>query len=319
MLVAERGESVVSVLVTGGAGFIGSHVVDRLVAIGEDALVVDDLSRGCLDNISKHAEFAQLDVCDIPALVRLFEGYRPDSVIHLAARTSASASWVDPAADAYVNILGTIGVMQASISVSTVKRITFASSAAVYGDSIDTPAKEDVTPLEPISPYGLSKLTGERYLSMYGRSGLCSISILRFSNVYGPRQRVAGEAAVVPAFIGALSKNEPVVITGNGTQTRDFVYVEDVVDAIVRSLSVHGNLVCNISSDSSVDILRLCEMLRGMIVSTSHLEFVAERAGEIRHSRLSNMRATDILGWSPATSIENGLIATVTAYQGTKW
>jgi UDP-glucose 4-epimerase len=241
------------VLVTGGAGFIGSHLVDRLIQEGHEVVVVDNLSTGKRRNLNRAARLVKLDIQSW-RLERVFRNERPHMVMHLAAQMDVRKSVEDPMFDAQVNVLGTLNVLQQSIK-HGVRKVVFSSSGgAIYGEQEVYPAPEShVT--RPLSPYGVSKLCGEQYLSYYQRVNGLQIVSLRYANVYGPRQDPEGEAGVVAIFIQKLLNNEQAIVNGNGRQTRDFVYVEDVVEANLAAMGqdIQGTYNVGTGEETSVN------------------------------------------------------------------
>jgi UDP-glucose 4-epimerase len=298
------------VLVTGGAGFIGSHAVDRLLADGHEVHVVDNLSTGRRANV--HAR-ARLHVCDIrsPRLGGVFEAARPDTVVHVAAQASVARSVADPVHDAGVNVVGTLAVLEACRR-AAVRRVVYTSTGgAAYGDTQVMPTPED-HPLRPASPYGVSKLAAERTLECWaGLSGGSALT-LRFANVYGPRQDPAGEAGVVAIFASRLLAGAACRVNGDGAQTRDYVFVEDVTDALARAVAypdVAG--IVNIATGVATSVNDIYGRLARLAGVTRPPEFGPARAGEQRHSVLDPARAGAWLGWTPATPLDDGLAKTL--------
>jgi UDP-glucose 4-epimerase len=296
----------VRAIVTGGAGFIGSHVVDSLLARGDEVVAVDDLSRGRREKVSTSAELAVVDIRDADALARLFADFRPDACFHLAAQADVRVSVAQPDLDADVNVVGTIRVLEAARSVGT--KIVFSSTGgAIYGEC-GRPAPES-TPREPLAPYGTSKLAGEEYLATYNRLYGTSHVSLRYGNVYGPRQDPHGEAGVVAIFFGRLARGEAPHIFGDGRQTRDYVYVGDVAAATLAARESRGG-VFNVGTGketSVVDLLEACMRVSGVEIEPA---FDPPRPGELRRSFLDASLAERELGWRPATPLHEGLAAT---------
>ncbi|HEU5323283.1 MAG TPA: NAD-dependent epimerase/dehydratase family protein [Methylomirabilota bacterium] len=299
-----------NVLVTGGAGFIGSHVVDRLLDEGHAVTVLDNLSTGARERVSARATLA---VCDLrhARLDRVFEAAAPAAVVHVAAQAAVPRSVLDPALDASVNVLGTINLLETARRAG-VRRVVYTSTGgAAYGDTDVLPTPE-THPARPSSPYGVSKVSAERYLECWaGLTGAAAIT-LRLANVYGPRQNPLGEAGVVAIFAYRLLRGEPCLINGDGEQTRDYVYVRDVADAVVRALGrAEAGGVVNIGTgrETTVNDLygRLCRAA-GVRRAAAH---GPARPGEQRRSVLDAARAAAVLGWRPATSLDEGLADTV--------
>ena len=297
-------------LVTGGAGFIGSHVVDRLLADGHAVDVVDNLSTG---RRAQANPAARLHVCDIRSarLDDVFAAARPEAVVHLAAQASVARSVADPRFDASVNVLGTLALLEAARR-AAVGRVVFVSTGgAAYGDTDVLPTPEE-HPARPASPYGVAKIAAELYLECWaGLTGGRTLA-LRLANVYGPRQDPRGEAGVVAIFAGRLLAGDECVVNGDGEQTRDYVYVEDVADAVARALARPGAAgVVNIgtAAETSVnDLYRRLARLAGVTRAPRH---GPPRPGEQRRSVLAARRAQARLGWTPATSLDEGLAKTV--------
>jgi UDP-glucose 4-epimerase len=291
----------VRVVVTGGAGFIGSHVVDALVVRGDEVAVVDNLANGKRENLSANA---QLHVQDIrEPLEDLFDELRPEAVFHLAAQADLRVAVERPHEDAEINVLGTIRVLEAARRHGA--QVIFSSTGgAIYGEC-NGPAPE-TAPLSPISQYGTSKLAGEEYLRTYNRLHGTIHVALRYGNVYGPRQDPHGEAGVVAIFFNRLIDGETPTIFGDGKQTRDYIYVGDVVRATLASQEVDGG-VYNVGTGretSVVELLDLCVRVAGKDVEP---EFAPARPGELQRSVLDPGRAVDELGWRPERSLEEGL------------
>jgi UDP-glucose 4-epimerase len=283
--------------VTGGAGFIGSNLVDALLARGDEVIVVDDLSFGRREHVDPRARFVEGDIRDGVDL----DGV--DIVFHLAAHTDVTTSVERPAENGSINVLGTIRVLEAAQQQRV--QVVFASTGgALYGEC-DGPAPEE-TPAEPLSPYGIGKLCAEEYIAGWNRIHGSRHVVLRFANVYGPRQASSLEGGVVAVFFDRMAKGEPTAIFGDGRQTRDFVYVGDVVDALLDAAG-HDRGVFNIGSGEETSVLALhaaCSILAGAL---DEPVFEPARLGEIRRSVLDPSRARAELGWWPRTSLEEGL------------
>jgi UDP-glucose 4-epimerase len=299
------------VLVTGGAGFIASHVSDAYLAMGDQVWIVDDLSSGRRANIPVGAEFVEMDVRD-PDLRNLFREIRFDLVNHHAAQIDVRASVTDPARDAEINLLGLLNVAEAALEVGT-KRVVFVSSGGVvYGEPEQIPTPE-VAPKLPLSPYGVTKLGGEYYLNYYRQIRGLEYVALRYSNVFGPRQDPHGEAGVVAIFCNRLLGGETLTIFGDGEQTRDYVYVKDVVAA--NMLASHVDMgegqgldsrAFNVGTGVGTSVVGLADALEGIAGSRLPRNHETERPGELRHSTLDSglIRSR---GWSPAFTLEQGL------------
>lgn len=292
-------------IVTGGAGFIGSHVAEALVAGGDEVVVVDDLSSGKRENVPAGARLVELDVRDA-ALSALFEEVRPEVCFHLAAQASVTVSVERPALDADVNVLGTIQVLEAARRAGA--PVVFSSTGgAIYGEC-DGPMPES-SPRRPVSPYGASKLAGEEYLALYNRLHGAGHVTLRYANVFGPRQDPHGEAGVVAIFLGRLAAGEPCRIFGDGLQTRDYVFVADVVGATLAAAGRAGG-VFNVGTGVETSVLDLYELCRRVSGSEAVPEHAPARPGEARRSAVDPALAAAELGWRPRVSLEDGLRAT---------
>ena len=301
-------------VVTGGAGFIGSNLVDRLVDDGVTVLVVDDLSTGSIARLAparRHGNvtFHQMDI-RARELPELFAGFLPDVVFHLAAQIDVRASVVNPTNDADINVTGTVNVLDAAQRAG-VGRVVFASSGgATFGDTEKVPTPESVR-RRPDSPYGVSKLVVDHYLDYFRRAhGLDYVS-LGFANVYGPGQDPAGEAGVVAIFIGDLLGGRTPTIFGDGRQTRDFVFVEDVTDACVRAAVQGGNRYLNIGTGQETSIVDLQRRLAHLVGVKQQPNFAPPRPGEQRRSCLDPSAAQRHLGWEAWTPLDEGLRRTV--------
>ena len=303
------------VLVTGGAGFIGSHIVDQLLAEGHQVVVVDDLSTGSLDNVNPQASFVRLSVLD-GELLGLFAREKFDAALHLAAQTIVGSSLEHPDIDARVNVLGTLQVLEGCRQ-HGVERIIFASTAAVYGDVTELPVPEEA-PGQPASFYGLSKLTAERYIQMYHALYGLNYLILRYANVYGERQGDRGEGGVVSIFAGCLCRNNRLNIYGDGGQTRDFVYVGDVAAANVAAVTTpQTNRILNISSQTETSVNELASLFAEIAGEAACPAYHPARSGDILRSTLRNREACAALDWQPRIGLREGLERTYKALRRT--
>jgi UDP-glucose 4-epimerase len=294
-------------LVTGGAGFIGSHLVDALLARGDEVSVVDHLRRHA--EAVSDARLFRADVSDVAAMVEAFREARPEIVFHLAAQIDVRWSVSDPSKDAHVNIGGTAAVLEAARDTG-VRRVVLASTAAVYGDPSAVPTSEDA-PLRPLSPYGAGKAAAETYLELFTRlHGISTVS-LRMANVYGPRQNPHGEAGVIAIFCGAAASGRPVSRYGDGRQTRDFVFVADVVSAFVAAGSSDAGGAFNVSTGQETALVELEKEL-GLRPDER-----PGRLGEVRRSCLDPGAALKAFGWRARTPLRDGLGLTLTAIRDT--
>ncbi|MCL6611463.1 MAG: NAD-dependent epimerase/dehydratase family protein [Peptococcaceae bacterium] len=293
------------VLVTGGAGFIGSHIVDALAGGGAGVAVLDNLSTGRIENIRPGVSFYRGDLLDGEFVMGCVEKERPGVIIHQAARASAPGSLKDPAGDAGVNIVGSVNLLEAARACG-VRKVVYASSAAVYGNPRRLPV-DHLHPVEPLSFYGLSKYTVERYLALYRELYGLDYTVLRYANVYGPRQDPLGEGGVVAVFIGRLLRGEQPVIYGDGEQTRDFIHVSDVVRANLCAIDRGSGMTFNIGTGRPATVNRLFEILKNAFGYRGRPLYRPPRPGDIRDSWLADGRAEKDLGWTAAMDLERGI------------
>ncbi len=300
------------ILVTGGAGFIGSHIVEALLAEGYKVAVVDDLSTGKRENVPSAARFYQCDICS-PELEAVFADFEPDKIIHAAAQVRVTISLEKPQVDARVNILGSLHVLELARRFRC-SRIVYSSSAAVYGNPQYLPVDE-AHPLNPISPYGISKHTAEHYLHMYRELYGLDYVVLRYSNVYGPRQDSSGEGGVVAVFTDRLLTGKPPVIYGDGGQTRDFIYVKDVARVNVLALKAGSGGIFNVSTQTETSVNELLKLIQMEIGGSGEVIYEKERPGEIRRSFLSNRELVRTFNWHPEVDLKTGLRETVAEFR----
>jgi UDP-glucose 4-epimerase len=301
-------------LVTGGAGFIGSNLVDALVQRGDQVTVVDDISTGKRANlddaIGKGATLLELDIRDAEAVHAATERARPEAVFHLAAQIDVRKSVADPANDSRINVEGTVNVLRAAQAHGVRRFVNTSTGGAIYGEGQIIPAPED-HPVAPEAPYGLSKFCAEQYCELFTRlHGLSTVS-LRYGNVYGPRQDPLGEAGVVAIFCGRLLEGERPTIFGDGRQTRDYVYVGDVVDANLKAAETQTAGAVNIGRGAEVTVLDIVDALRAHSNGAFDPEHAPERPGEVRRIALDTSRARQELGWEASTGLEEGLERTL--------
>ncbi len=304
------------VLVTGGAGFIGSHIVDALIAENFEVVVIDSLCRGSLKNLHPEVEFEKVDIVDAVSLRQIFARSRPDYVIHHAAQISVPQSTKDPFGDAETNILGTLNVLECCREFN-VKRIVYAMSAAIYGSPRYLPIDEE-HPIAALSPYGVSKHTVQHYLEVYRSMYGQEYTSLCYSNVYGPRQDAQGEGGVISIFVDRLLDGVRPFIYGDGEQTRDFVFVEDVARANLLALESAGSHFMNISCNQSIPVNELYRTINDLLGKKVDPIYRPERPGDIRHSRLDNRRAKELLNWSPGHNLIEGLNKTIRFFAAKK-
>lgn len=297
------------ILVTGGAGFIGSCVVDAYVAAGHEVAVLDDLSGGKRENLNPKARFYQLDV-QAPEVARVFDEFAPEVLNHHAAQMDVRRSVADPIFDARVNVVGLLNLLESGRQ-RGLKRVLFASSGGtVYGEQETFPAAED-HPTYPVSPYGITKLATEKYLHFYAvQYGLTYIAF-RYGNVYGPRQNPHGEAGVVAIFAEKLLRGEQPVITGDGKQTRDYVFIDDVVAANVAGLESDYSGPLNIGVGREVDVVEIFHTVREAAGSEAPETHGPAKPGEQRRSVVDPSRAARVLSWKPKTTLREGIARTV--------
>lgn len=291
--------------VTGGAGFIGSHLVDRLIEQGHTVQVIDNLSTGSLSNVNEKAQFLNMDIRS-SELTKVWEEFKPDYVFHEAAQTMVPVSMKDPALDCDVNLMGLINVLNSCVQ-NGVKKIIMPSSAAVYGDLDSLPLDETMAG-KPSSFYGLTKLTTESYLELYAKNFNLPYICFRYANVYGPRQGHGGEGGVISIYCEHLQKGQDLAIFGDGEQTRDFVYVDDVVEANLLALEkpeVTG--IYNVSTEKSTSLNELIGHFKDIVGKSFTVNYEAERAGDIKHSLLSIQKVHKDLAYSPKTELRDGL------------
>lgn len=301
------------VLVTGGAGFIGSHVVDLLLAEGHRVAVVDNLSTGRRENVNPQADFFLADIGS-PDLAAVFDAVRPQAVVHLAAQASVPVSVADPARDAAVNILGSVNLLQQSVRAGVGKFVYVSTGGALYGEPQYLPCDED-HPIVPLSPYGVSKHTVEHYLHFYRQVHGLAYTVLRLANVYGPRQDPFGEAGVVAIFTQRMLDGEQVVIYGSGEQERDFVYVLDCARAAVLALSRGDGQAYNIGCGRGTTINALFALMRSITGYALEPRYDPPRPGDVFRSFLNADRARRELGWEPTVSLDEGLRRTVAHFR----
>jgi UDP-glucose 4-epimerase len=293
----------VRAIVTGGAGFIGSHLVDALVARGDETLVIDNLARGRREHIPPEVELVERDIRE--PLGDVFARFRPDTCFHLAAQADVRVSVAQPDEDAAVNVLGSIQVLSAAQAHDT--KVVFSSTGgAIYGECT-RPARED-DPLAPLSPYGAAKLSAEEYTSTWNRLYGAHHAMLRYANVYGPRQEADLEGGVVAIFFDRFRNGERATIYGDGTQTRDFVHVSDIVAATLAAVDAQG--LFNVGSGRETSILELHDLCRQASGTHGEPEHAPARLGELQRSVLDPRRAVNGLAWRPQLPLENGLRAT---------
>lgn len=292
------------ILLTGGAGFIASHLADFYLQKGFQVLIVDNLTHPCPETVNKKAIFYQIDIRDRTKLERVFSRHRPEIVNHHAALASVKGSGIDLF---QVNTRGVLDLLNLCQKFNT-KKFIFASSAAVYGENKNLPIKENYNK-KPISEYGISKLSSEFYIKLFAKN--LETVILRYANIYGPRQDSQGEGGVVSIFIDQILKGKETFIFGDGRQIRDFVFVADVARANLLALKKGITGTFNISTGKKTSVLNLYKLIVKKTAKKNTFKFGPERVGEIKESVLSNYRAGKILGWQPEINLEVGLEKTI--------
>ncbi len=300
------------ILVTGGAGFIGSHVVDRLIEAGAEVVVLDDLSSGAREVVNPRAHLYQGDICD-PSVREIFEREHIDCLNHHAAQMNVRRSVADPVFDAHVNILGSLNLLQAAVATGVKKVVLASTGGAIYGEQLSFPADE-THPTCPLSPYGVAKLAVEKYLFCYEAAYGLPHVILRYANVYGPRQNPHGEAGVVAIFIQRLLDGEPAVINGDGEQTRDFVYVDDVVRANMLAVTTDLHGIYNVGTGLETSVNTLYAHLATLISSSPPAQHAPAKLGEQRRSVLAWGTLHARASWTPEVALEEGLRRTTSYF-----
>lgn len=293
-----------NILVTGGCGFIGSHIVDTYIENGHTVIILDDLSTGTIKNLNKKAIFYNMCIND--DLTDIFKNNKIDIVNHHAAQIDVRKSVIDPLYDANINIIGTLNILQNCIKYNIIKFIFPSSGGAIYGEQLSFPATED-HPTKPISPYGISKLCIENYIYFYKLIYGLDYTILRYANVYGPRQGQCGEGGVISIFLNKFVKGESPIINGDGEQTRDFVYVKDVALANLLAINNMCNVV-NISTAVETSINNLFYKINSKFNNNFFAKYNISNQGETSRSVISFEKAKKLLGWKPRVQLEDGLL-----------
>lgn len=298
------------ILVTGGAGFIGSHIVDALLGDGHSVAVVDDLSTGKQANVDARARFHLADIRDAEALTRIFDEEQPDVILHQAAKANVRESMEMPVLYADVNVLGSLNLLEQARR-KGVRRFVYASTGgAVYGEPQFLPVTED-HPVNPLDPYGASKHHVEHYLHLYHENFKLSYTVLRYPNVYGPRQDPFGEAGVIAIFTGKMLRGEEATINGTGKQERDFVYVGDIARANLLAMAGEHNGIYNLGSGRGTDINTIFSKLREITKFVGEPNYGPAKLGEISRTFIDASKARTELGWEPIVPLDEGLNKTV--------
>lgn len=302
------------ILVTGGAGFIGSHVADAFVAAGHEVSILDDLSSGKRENLNPRAQFFPLDVQDSSGVADLIRRVRPEVLCHHAAQMDVRRSVADPVFDARVNLIGLLNLLEHGRQYG-LRRVLFASTGgAIYGEQDVFPAPE-THKTEPVSPYGVAKLASERYLFFYSVAYGISYAALRYANVYGPRQNPHGEAGVIAIFAEKLLRGDEPIINGDGTQTRDYVFIGDLVRANVMALTAEFSGALNLGTGVETDVNAIYHQLRALCGSPAPERHGPAKPGEQQRSAIDSTLARRVLGWRPDVGLEEGLRKTVAFFR----
>lgn len=293
------------ILVTGGAGFIGSHLVDALIARGEEVLVLDDLSSGKREYINSKAHFIEVDIRK-PEVQKAVREFQPEVIFHLAAQKSVPESLKHPAKDAQINLVGLCNILEAIPGSGLQKFIFISTGGAMYGDNAALPAAE-TEPANPSSPYGISKYASERYLEVWSHLHNFKATVLRLANVFGPRQDPYGEAGVIAIFAKRAVEKQPMRVFGTGEHTRDYVYVSDVVQAFLKALDGEALGTFNIGSGKETSVLDIISSLSKVVGSELSIDSKQEVVGEMARSSLNADKANTALSWQPKVSLQEGI------------
>lgn len=298
-------------LVTGGAGFIGSHIVDHLISSGKVPVVVDNLSSGKIENLDPRALFYEQDITDQEMMERVFMLHKPTVLFHLAAQISVSRSVREPEEDAMVNIIGSLRLLKIAAKYGVKKVIFSSTGGAIYGDDVKRiPTDEEELP-KPLSPYGIAKYATENYLRFFSSEFGIKYTALRYANVYGPRQDPYGEAGVVAIFSEKMLRNQEVVIFGDGECVRDYVYVGDVARANLLAIEKCENTVINIGTGIGTSVNELFDIMKPIAGYSREAVHKEPRPGDVKKSILNIERSRSLLGWEPSTQLERGLKETI--------
>lgn len=298
------------ILVTGGAGFIASHLTDRYLALGHEVAVLDNLSTGKRENLNPQARLYEVDLTEPDCVLQAVQDFRPEIINHHAAQASVAISVQHPHFDAQTNVLGMVNLLEAARQVGARRVIYSSTGGAIYGETDRLPTPED-HPLRPLSPYGCAKLCGEHYLTTWHRLHGLEYVIFRYGNVYGPRQDAHGEAGVVAIFGGLLLAGKPPTIFGAGHKTRDYIYVGDVVEANVLALQAPGNDLYNIATGLQTTDQQVFDTIAAAVGYSGPPIYGPERLGDLQHSCLDTTKARRELGWAPQVTFAAGVAQTV--------
>lgn len=304
------------ILVTGGAGFIASHVSEGYLRAGHSVVIVDDLSTGKRENIPAAAKFLECDITNFAEMERIIADERPELINHHAAQMDVRRSVREPLFDARVNIVGALGLLELAVKYKVRKFLYASTGGASYGEVETVPVDEN-HPTRPICHYGVSKLTLERYLFLYKHLYGLNYTVMRYPNVFGPRQNPHGEAGVIAIFALQMLRGDQPTIFGDGSKTRDYVFIEDIVKANVALLEKGDGEILNLGSGVPTSDLQIFELVRTATHFNGDPRYAPVRPGEVGHIALSGQRAHDILGWAPRTSLAEGIGRTVQSIQQT--
>jgi len=298
------------ILVTGGAGFIASHIVDRYLQLGHQVAVIDNLSTGRRENLNPAASFYEVDITDADHIAEVFEAERPQIVNHHAAQMDVRRSVDEPVFDAHTNVIGSLNVIGSALQVGVEKIIYASTGGAIYGELDYSPADED-HPIRPLSPYGISKHAVEHYLYLYQHLEGLNFTVLRYANVYGPRQNPHGEAGVVAIFGKQMLAGQQATIFGDGTDTRDYVFVGDVVKANQLALEAGSGQIFNISTGVAISVQEIFDTVAEASGYQGEPSYAPPRPGDVRHNALNSTKAQQLLGWTPEMTLAQGIALTV--------
>ena len=295
------------ILVTGGAGFVGSHLIEDLLSQGHEVTCLDNFSTGKLSNIEscrKNINLVKGDIRDSETVINALEGI--DLIFHLAAQISVSRSMREPSFDASVNIIGFLNLLESMLKGGTRKLVYVSTGGAIYGEPTELPVSENAIE-KPISAYGLSKLVGERYLEWFHKTYGLSYSIIRPANIYGPRQDPRGEAGVISIFLGNFLMKKPIAIFGDGYDTRDYIYVKDITNVCIKAMNTNQNTTFNIGTGIQTNLLNLVNIIEKVTELKTIPIFEPPRPGDVKHISLDYTKAKNILKWEPKVSLEKGI------------
>jgi len=298
------------ILVTGGAGFIASHIVDRYLQLGHQVAAIDNLSTGRRENLDPAASFYEVDITDVDGVAKVFAAERPQIVNHHAAQMDVRRSVDEPIFDAHTNVIGSLNVIGSALQVGVEKIIYASTGGAIYGELDYSPADEE-HPIRPLSPYGISKHAVEHYLYLYQCLEGLNFTVLRYANVYGPRQNPHGEAGVVAIFGKQMLAGQQPTIFGDGTDTRDYVFVGDVVEANQLALEAGNGEIFNISTGVATTVQEIFESAAEASGYEGESSYAPSRPGDVRHNALDSTKAQQLLGWTPEMTLAQGIALTV--------